>query len=72
MSKAAWTIRRHWQGVLNWHSSRISNGLLEGLNNLFQAAKAKARGYRSVGKKRTVIYLLLGKLQLDLSNPLPV
>ena len=78
MREAAWTIRRHWrhralewEGVLNWHSSKISNGLLEGLNSLFQAAKAKARGYRSARKRRTIIYLLLGKLQFNLPNPLP-
>ena len=42
-----------------------------GSPSLFQTAKAKARGYRSAGKRRTVIYLLLGKLQFNLPNPLP-
>jgi hypothetical protein len=28
--------------------SRIANGLIEGINSLVQAAKAKTRGYRSV------------------------
>jgi len=71
MRKAAWTIKRHWEGVLNWHKSKISNGLLEGLNSLFQAAKAKARGYRSLRKIRVIIYLLMGKLEFNLPKVLP-
>src|SRR5581483_8929343 len=46
MIDAARTIRRHWDGVLRWFTSRITNGLLEGINSLVQAAKARARGYR--------------------------
>src|SRR5450432_1490926 len=34
----------HWLGVIRWHHSRVSNGLLEGLNSLIQAAKRRARG----------------------------
>ena len=32
---------------LRWFDSKIANGLIEGINSLVQAAKAKARGYRS-------------------------
>jgi transposase len=28
--------------------SKIANGLIEGINSLVRAAKAKARGYRSI------------------------
>jgi len=65
MKDAARTIRRHWNGVLRWFVSRISNGLLEGLNSLVQAAKAKARGYSSFRNLRTIIYLIAGKLDLQ-------
>ena len=44
--------------------SRISNGLLEGTNSLIQAAKRRARGYRSKPKMITIIYLIAGKLPL--------
>lgn len=60
---AAKTIRRHWAGILRWFTSRISNGVLEGLNSLIQAAKAKARGYRSTRNLITIAYLLAGKLE---------
>ena len=52
----------HWQGVIRWHHSRVSNGLLEGLNSLVQAAKRRARGYRSSRNYKTMIYLVAGKL----------
>jgi transposase len=48
--------------VLRWYVSRINNGILEGLNSLVQAAKAKARGYRTFKNLKTIIYMLTGKL----------
>lgn len=38
------TIKEHWRGVLRWHTTRVSNGVLEGLNSRIQAATTKARG----------------------------
>ena len=61
MVKAARTIRRHRDGILRWFTSRINNGILEGINSLVQAAKAKARGYRSTRNFTAVVYLLAGK-----------
>jgi transposase len=57
-------IRSHWDGILSWQRSRASNGLLEGTNSLIQAAKRKARGYRSKRKMITIIYLIAGRLPL--------
>jgi transposase len=58
------TIRRHQDGILRWFTSRINNGILEGINSLVQAAKAKARGYRSFRNLAAIIYLIAGKLDL--------
>ena len=55
-------LEDHWDGVTRWHHSQISNGLLEGLNSLIQAAKRRARGYRSNRNFITMIYLIAGKL----------
>jgi len=63
---AAHTIRAHQPGILRWFTSHITNGLLEGLNSLVQAAKAKARGYRTYRNLKAMIYLLAGKLDLRL------
>ena len=64
--RAAKTIRRHWDGVLRWFRSRVSNGMLEAMNSLVQAAKARARGYRTTENFITVAYLVCGKLAFNL------
>src|SRR3954452_3021939 len=63
---AARTIKRHWNGILRWHETKIANGILEGINSLVQAAKAKARGYRSSRNLKAMIYLIAGRLELAL------
>lgn len=59
-------VKGHWSGILRWFESRIANGVLEGINSLVQAAKAKARGYRSDRNLITMVYLLAGKLDYQL------
>nr|CBX27642.1 hypothetical protein N47_H24640 [uncultured Desulfobacterium sp.]CBX28368.1 hypothetical protein N47_G36920 [uncultured Desulfobacterium sp.] len=66
IKKAAYTMKRHWNGILRWFTSRINNGILEGINSLIQAAKAKARGYRTIKNLITMIYLIGGKLEFRL------
>lgn len=66
MIRAARTIRKHWHGVLRWFRSRVSNGMLEAMNSLVQAAKARARGYRSPQNFITMAYLVCGKLNFRL------
>ncbi|MDP2670571.1 MAG: ISL3 family transposase [bacterium] len=62
------TIKAHWDGILNWYDSRINNGVLEGINSLIQAAKSKARGYRSFKNFSNIIYLLKGDLNFSAVN----
>jgi len=65
MARFAETVEKHRTGILRWLHTRISNGLLEGLSSLVQAAKARARGYRSTRNLIAMIYLMHGKLPLD-------
>lgn len=64
MAKAAATVQRHWQGILHWMVSRVSNGVMEALASLVQAAKRKARGYRNHETFILMAYLIAGKLDL--------
>lgn len=66
MRKAAWMIKRHWEGILRWFTSHVSNGVLEAINGLIQAAKARARGYRSNRNLIAMTYLVAGKLRMEL------
>lgn len=68
IKEAAYTIKNHWDGVLHWKKSRINNGLLEGLNSLIQAAKAKARGFRNIRYFKIVAFLVTGKLDFTKFN----
>jgi len=58
MKDAARTVMRHRDGILRWFTSKIANGLIEGINSLVQAAKAKARGYRSTRNLKAITYLM--------------
>jgi transposase len=62
MKQAAYTIKAHWDGVVQWEKTHMDNGLLEGLNSLIQAAKAKARGFRTIRYFKIVVFLITGKL----------
>lgn len=69
MVQAAKTIKNHWDGIVNWSKSMINNGILEGLNSLIQAAKAKARGYRTIRNFMIIAYLITGNLDFRKINP---
>ncbi len=66
MIKVAKTIKAHWEGVLNWFDSKMTTGFLEGLNSLVQAAKSRARGYRTSRNLIAMAYLIGGKLHFNL------
>lgn len=68
MQKAAKTILDHAEGVLRWFKSGLANGLLEGINSLLQAAKFKARGYRTSRNLIAIAYLIAGKLDFNLAT----
>lgn len=69
MKAVAEMIRKHFEGILSWVDSRQTNGFLEAINGLFQAAKRKARGYVRFRTIRTVIFLIAGKLDFSKLNP---
>lgn len=62
MKRVAATLKTHWQGILNAFDSRLTNGRVEAINSLIQAAKARARGYRTTRHLITMAYLIAGKL----------
>lgn len=65
MVDVAKMLHKHYDGVIQWFQSKLNNGLLEGVNSLFQAAKRKARGYRSDKNIVAMVYLLAGKLDFS-------
>jgi len=69
IKEVAKTIKKHWTGIVNWAKKQITNGILEGFNSLFQAAKAKARGYKRTKTIKAIIYILTGKMDFSIVNP---
>jgi transposase len=69
MKRVAKMIREHMDGIVAWARSRQTNGFIEAINGLFQAAKRKARGYTRFDTMRTVIFLIAGKLNFLPVNP---
>jgi transposase len=65
MKRAATTILKHWDGVISYFRTGLTTAVLEGINSLIQAAKAKARGYRTDRYLIAMIYLLAGKLDFS-------
>jgi len=69
MKKVAKMIRSHLDGIVAWTRTRQTNGFLEAINGLFQAAKRKARGFGRFKTIRMVIFLIAGKLDFTKVNP---
>lgn len=69
MKQVAAMIRSHLEGIVAWAQTRQTNGFLEAINGLFQAAKRRARGYGRFDTIKTVIFLICGKLDFQAINP---
>lgn len=56
--KALDTLETHAERVVRRWTSTYTNARMEGLNSLFQAARARARGYRNDRTFMTMIYMI--------------
>ncbi len=68
MKEVAYTIKRHWDGIVNWKKSHINNGILEGLNSIIQAVKSRARGFRNAKYFCIMAYLVTANLDYSKVN----
>jgi transposase len=59
------TVKKHWDGIINYITSKLTNGILEGINSKIQLIKRRARGYRNTTNFINMIYFTCGKLQFD-------
>jgi len=69
MKDAAETLKRHKDNILAYFKDRLTNAICEGINSMIQAAKRKARGFHTFEGFAAMIYLVAGKLQLDVPKP---
>jgi transposase len=64
--KVAKTIKRHWEGIMNYFRYKATNGIVECFNGIIQTIKRRARGYRNTDNFITMVYLVKGKLNFNL------
>jgi transposase len=69
--RAARTIRKHLSGILAYIRTRLSNGLVEGLNGKTRMIVRRAYGFHSPTALIAMIFLTCGGLQLDPPLPTP-
>ncbi len=62
LRKAVETVDKHQDRILERWTSNHNNARMEGLNGIFKAARARARGYRNVETFITIIYLIAAPL----------
>ena len=63
--KFAKTVKAHLSGIINFIETKITNAILESINNKIQMAKKRARGYRNTNNFINMIYFLCSKLKFD-------
>lgn len=66
--KLAKTIKAHWDGILAFMETRLTNAAMEAVNGILQLAKRMARGFRNFHYFRITAYLKAGALQLDIPH----
>ena len=62
MVKVAKCIENHLKGILKYWDQKMTNAYMEGMNNMFQMVKRRARGYRNDHNFIMMIYFVGSKL----------
>jgi transposase len=63
--EVAKSLKRYETGILRWFQTKMTNGLLEGLNSLIQATKRKARGFRTTDNFIAMAYVTVNKIKIS-------
>ena len=68
MKQVAYFIKRHWSGIIQYTKTKITNGVLEGINSILQSVKRRARGYGTTKHFISMVYLVCSDLEFNLPN----
>ena len=58
------TIKTNFDGVINYFYTRLTSGLVEGINSRIQEIKRRARGFRNTDNYIAMVYLVAGGLDI--------
>lgn len=70
-ARLADSVMEHWEGIVVFMETRLTNGVIEAINGLLQLAKRMARGFRSFRNFRLMALLKAGRLELNLPTLSP-
>lgn len=62
MDRLCKSIYKHFRGIINFVESKVTNGLLEGMNSKIQFIKRAARGYKYTENFKRMILFAFGAL----------
>lgn len=71
MKQVAGTIKSHWDELMAFAKTRLTNAAAEALNGLIQTVKRKSRGFKLISHFKAMIFLLAGNLTFDLPDVFP-
>ena len=63
------TLKKHWEQVLAFISTPITNAVGEGINRIIKIVKNRASGYRTLNAFIDMIYLTLGDVNIPEQIP---
>jgi transposase len=69
MRKFVSTIRTHFDGVLAFVGSRLTNAMAEGLNRIVKIVKNRASGFRTLDAFTDMIFLTVGDVDIPAQIP---
>jgi transposase len=55
--KFAETVDKHWDGIVRYFGSRVTNGIAEGINSLIRIVQGIARGFPNKSNLKAMVYL---------------
>ena len=58
-------LKGHWLGIINYFDTKLTNGILEGINSKIQLAKRRARIFRNINNFIYMIRLICGNVKFN-------
>lgn len=62
------SIRRHFNGIVEYIRSKLTNGILEGINSKIQTLKRIAKGFRYIENFKKMVLFIFGVIQPRIPN----
>lgn len=69
MKKFVRTLRKHYDGVMAFIGTRLTNAVGEGLNRIVKIVKNRASGFRTLSAFTDMIYLTVGDMDIPAQIP---